>query len=233
MNAPQMRLRPSIVGLTADGSAVAGPGSDVRNEIQDTTIGLACWVRRFPDELAQAFDLWPAASLPNARFSATRLSFPSLVKAMLAPCVDAPPSARAALGADLLVLANCFCQATNAFEFECRVETVDDNSCWKFHQDNVALRLLTTYRGPGTQWVPRSRAEEAIKAQEAYSGSLYEIPRFGVALMKGSAAAGSGIVHRSPRIEGTGVVRLLVAIDATWNAHNDDCGCLPPAQLRY
>lgn len=233
MNIPQAGLRPSIVGLTADGSAIAGSSSTVLDEIQDVSVGLVCWVRRFPESLARAFDEWPVEALPHASFTATRSGLRTTVRDMLSRCTGAPASARAALAADLLILAHCFCQQTNAMEFDCRVEAVDDNSCWKFHHDNVSLRLLTTYRGPGTQWVPRTQGNEALKAQGAYGGTIYELPRFGVALMKGSAAARGGIVHRSPRIEGTGTVRLLVTINAPLHAHGVDCDCEPAAVLRY
>jgi hypothetical protein len=31
---------------------------------------------------------------------------------------------------------------------------VTGNGCWKFHADYVALRMITTYCGQATRWLP-------------------------------------------------------------------------------
>ena len=95
-----------------------------------------------------------------------------------------------------------------------RLERVSHDSCWKFHRDFVEARLLTTYRGPGTEWVQPIHAERALRAQKRFKGPLEHVRGNDVALFKGNCAGpGSGIVHRSPPIAGTGCTRLLLALN--------------------
>lgn len=215
----------SYVTLTSDGSAVAGSWSDVLREIDSPAVALACWSRRMTEAAAGAFDGWPADGMPNLSLFATSANIAAQVRDALAACTRAPPLARDILAADLPMIGQLFGRITGLSRFEVRIEAVNDNACEKFHRDNVTARLLVTYRGPGTQWVPQGHAEEALRDQQAYHGPLYELPRFAVALAKGSARGGCGLVHRSPPIEGKGVTRLFVAMNAPFHVHDDDCDC--------
>ena len=103
-----------------------------------------------------------------------------------------------------------------------RLLTTDQNDCQRFHVDYRHLRLLCTYQGPGTQWL---RNAQVNRDAEASGASNAEILRFGdiqhfepfwVGIFKGSAHPGnanSGLVHRSPPIEGSGQVRVLFCLD--------------------
>ena len=93
-----------------------------------------------------------------------------------------------------------------------RLLRVIDTACSVFHVDHLSLRLLCTYHGAGTQWVPASEAQAAqlglrgrsIKqANEAIvpnPGSIRSLSPWHVALIKGSGFAGdpeSALIHRS------------------------------------
>ncbi len=116
--------------------------------------------------------------------------------------------------ADLVSLTEAFCRTMDSDIVDIRLETVTHDGCWKYHRDHVPARLLTTYRGPGTQWVTPERSEDALAQQKAYSGPLEQFAEHAVGLFKGSKAEkGRGIVHRSPPILGTGTTRILLCLN--------------------
>ncbi len=97
-----------------------------------------------------------------------------------------------------------------------RIEAIDDDGCSKFHCDNVTLRLLRTYVGPGAQWVPLDRREDALRLQGLYEGPVHSIPTGALAFFfPGALSPLGGVAHRSPPIENTGVRRLIIVIDAS------------------
>lgn len=97
-----------------------------------------------------------------------------------------------------------------------RLEPVHDDACRKFHRDYVSARLITTYRGPGTEWVTAENATKALRMQQVYDGKLYHVPTGSVAIFKGCLnGKEAGIQHRSPRIVSSGLTRLLLCINAS------------------
>lgn len=89
-----------------------------------------------------------------------------------------------------------------------RIGVVDSDSCRRFHRDTVKARLICTYRGPGTVYGVTKPGNEP---------NLFEYVRTGdPILLKGklwSEPVDEALLHRSPRIEGTGVLRLVVVMD--------------------
>ena len=75
-------------------------------------------------------------------------------------------------------------------------------------------RLVTTYKGEGTQYVSPENAEQAINEQTD-SGLIKKIDEQNVAIFKGSNnTCGKGIVHRSPPIKEKQETRLLLCLNA-------------------
>jgi hypothetical protein len=223
-----MRDTQAFVSLTSEGCAVASSWSDILLRVDDPAIVLACWSRKMTADVSRAFDAWPVADIPNVSLVTDTGNLAVQIRNVLASCRQVPPLAHSVLLSDLKLLGQLFSRAAGLTRFEIRIEAVNDNACEKFHTDNVTARLLTTYRGPGTQWVPHVHGEEALCGQDAYRGPLYELPRFAVALARGSARGGRSLVHRSPPIEGKGVTRLLVAMNEPLHSHDDDCSCRAP-----
>lgn len=102
------------------------------------------------------------------------------------------------------------------------LKTVADDACTKFHTDGYDYRLLCTYVGEGTEWVPDAYVNRAklVKGTNAEivtdSLQVKRLSAFDVAVLKGEAAPanrGKGIVHRSPLIEATGGHRWLLRVD--------------------
>lgn len=88
-----------------------------------------------------------------------------------------------------------------------RLDAITSNACKKIHADFTDLRLITTYMGPGSEYVPFG-----LPSEEAH---LQSIPTGHIGLFKGRqfGADHAPCFHRSPRIEGSGEVRLVLVID--------------------
>lgn len=138
---------------------------------------------------------------------------------------------REALADDLGLLAELLGELLAADHIGLRVEVVSQAMCPRLHVDRVGIRLLCTYRGPGTEWIDdrhidRRRLGAAAGGKpDASSGlllaghSIERIAPFSVALLKGNLWQGNdgrGIVHRSPAVTPDQAPRILVALDAAW-----------------
>jgi len=117
----------------------------------------------------------------------------------------------------------------------CVVVTRQDD-CRKYHVDWVGLRLIITYAGPGTEWVPnedvhRESLQLAWRRLAAINRRIVPDPRRVMAaaagdvlLLKGESYpgnAGRGAVHRSPAIAESGGVRLLFKLTSPSAACED------------
>lgn len=97
-----------------------------------------------------------------------------------------------------------------------RLEYVTDDACRRFHKDQTDLRLITTYAGPGTQWTEN---------EEGAEGPVRQMQPFALGLFRGQRRRGTNrVLHRSPPIEGSGLVRLMMVLDierAGWSKRED------------
>ena len=146
-------------------------------------------------------------------------------------CRLPPGAGRDALAADIALLADMLTELLDAESIGYRLEVVGKAMCPRLHVDRVGIRLLCTYRGPGTEWVEDASVDRRFLG--AASGGLPDetsgllvaghrietIPTFAVALLKGSLWQGNdgrGIVHRSPAVAAEQAPRVLLAMDAGW-----------------
>jgi Protein of unknown function (DUF1826) len=117
---------------------------------------------------------------------------------------------------DVRFLAGLYRQAAGDSEILLRIETIGTDACRRFHADNVRLRLVTTYRGPGTQWISPHRLARLPAGGSVPADAIRQLGRGAVAILRGSRDATPempGVLHRSPPIAGTGITRLFLAID--------------------
>ena len=97
---------------------------------------------------------------------------------------------------------------------------------WRFHVDRVGVRMLVTYTGPGTQWLPHEHVDRRWLGSAGQdrpdeenglmkSGAeVQQVNPFDVVLLKGEAWPGAerfGAVHRSP--DPLGEPRVLLRVD--------------------
>lgn len=175
---------------------------------------LVIWRRTLPANLTDWLGRQAATSLPDLRMLLRPEDLSGALEQELDECGMQGGAMRAALVADVVALARCFAHITRSNLVDVRLERVSNDACWKFHRDCVEARLLTTYLGPGTEWVPPAHADRALQKQKQYRGPMEHLEHHAVAIFKGSCAgSGSGIVHRSPPITGTGQTRLLLCLN--------------------
>lgn len=115
---------------------------------------------------------------------------------------------------DIDTLTQTFAQIAKCKQVDIRLERIVDNACRLFHRDSVRLRLLTTYRGPSTEWVDPEFAQIAMRNKGRFCLPIKRLDDHEVALFRGSLSdPDRGVVHRSPPIENTGETRLLLCIN--------------------
>lgn len=201
--------------LPADDRApalVRGQSISILRRIADPAVGLALWERRLSRAACRWLDGLPADRLPDGRVLVGVAEAHAALTGILARShTPDTPEARLVV-ADAAMLARRFAAIAGGEVVDIRLETIRHDACWKFHVDDVRLRMLTTYRGPGTQIASPVNAAEALTRQRDYAGPLDEIPPHAVALFKG-ARGGAGVVHRSPPISGTGLTRLVLCVN--------------------
>jgi hypothetical protein len=105
---------------------------------------------------------------------------------------------------DVAGLVRAFCQELNAPH--CQVQFDRQRPCVRYHADNVLMRLVCTYRGPGTLWLSEDNLN--LAAAEAKGTKNEEIVlrpddvqqtrEWEVLVMKGKQANTTPLYHKSP-----------------------------------
>lgn len=146
--------------------------------------------------------------LPQGRITLT----PDRVEDAVAILCDqvglAASPGRSMLTDDITALAAIFANALFVDLIRLRLDVVLDNACTLFHADTVPARLLCTYRGRGTEY--------GVYEDSGAPRTITSLPTGSVGLFRGllfPSDEQTGIVHRSPPIDGTGETRLLLVID--------------------
>lgn len=182
--------------------------------IREPATELVIWQRSLPPRLRDWIDQADARDLPEIRILVEPGDLRPALEPLLDECGLPGGDMRDLLVADIGHLVSVFAEITRSHQVDVRLERVSHDACWKFHRDTVEARLLTTYRGPATEWVRMAHAERAIVEQKSFKGPLERLGDHDVAMFKGSrAGSNSGIVHRSPPIAGTGTTRLLLCLN--------------------
>lgn len=120
---------------------------------------------------------------------------------------------------DASALAMIFSDVMRASYIHLRLDVVETNACRKFHLDALSARLICTYRGTGTQYGISADGNDPEHIQTVGTGSAL--------ILRGSQwpeAPVSGLLHRSPPIEGTGETRLLLVLDPVGDPSSDTQG---------
>lgn len=129
----------------------------------------------------------------------------------------------AALVEDVRTIAEAMAYLFDTDTVGVRLRTLEGAMCPRFHVDNLAVRMITTYAGPASEWLPESAVNRAglgaphpdkpepLRNPEA----IRQLSIGDLALLKGGGWIGNeghGLVHRSPQ-PAAGERRLLLALD--------------------
>jgi hypothetical protein len=133
----------------------------------------------------------------------------------------------APLSEDIAELVGMFCCLFDLGKVGLRLTVLDKAMCPRFHVDKVPCRLVTTYQGSATEWLPHSvvnrsklghGSEGNPDEQSGLFSKLDDVQQLtlgDVALLKGESwegNEGAGLVHRSPSLS-AGEQRLLLTLD--------------------
>lgn len=137
---------------------------------------------------------------------------------------DAMPSDRSnLLLADIISLIQHFTEISQTHSVKLFLGAINSNMCRRFHTDVNDLRMLCTYSGPGTLWLPEDNVNRKALNSCGTNGSIFrnenrirQAETGSVVILKGSTyptLETAGAVHRSPTIEESGKKRLLFRLD--------------------
>ena len=196
---------------------------DVLADVYRTDVNIAIWQRQLDHRLAQAADNILVA---NSALQVSQVVTPQDTQAVIERVLGATTEA-SALSEDIAQLVDMFCCLFELERVGLRLSALDGAMCPRFHVDRVPCRLVTTYQGVGTEWLPhpladRSRLGRGNRGkpdeQSGLLNSLTDIQQLGqgdVALLKGEiweGNQGAGIIHRSPLLTGN-ARRMLLTLD--------------------
>ena len=188
--------------------------------LEETNI--AIWQRQLSATLKQSVDAF-LRSHPNFQLSMT-VAPQSVLSSISESLGD---NDQEELCENIAELTSMFCCL---FELKCaglRLTALDRAMCPKFHVDKVPCRLITTFQGAATEWLPhhavnRQKLGIGSNGQPDDQSGLYQrhddIQQLNcgdVGLLKGELWSGNenaGLVHHSPALE-TGERRLLLTLD--------------------
>lgn len=143
-------------------------------------------------------------------------------------CEQSSCFSAAAFYADIHNVLDMFACLFDAKILGLRINTLEHAMCPRFHTDNVGTRLITTYYGLATEWLPNQLADRnalgtefasQINTPGAITANVKYIQRMAagdVALFKGELWEGNegrGIIHRSPAPTIQQPKRLVVTCD--------------------
>ena len=128
---------------------------------------------------------------------------------------------------DIQYLTKLFCELFDIKDAWLRIDAIDKPMCPRFHADHLKCRLVTTYYGPGTQWLPNNLVNrnklghgnnglaDDISGLFSKKSDIENLDVGDIGLLKGEAWVnneGLGLVHRSPHAD-SNYKRLYVTID--------------------
>lgn len=198
----------SVIGFPARSTAssvLQSRDASVLSGIYNAGVAAAIWQRSPTSEFVNWISGLPPEHLPKLR---TLVATEAVEGCIHAACdlagTPASPE-RDMLAGDIAALAFLTGEIMETSLLHVRLDVVSTNACHRFHVDNMTARMLCTYRGSGTQL-----------AQGGPEAAPLSVSQGSAVLVRGTRWPGkeqTGMLHRSPPIEGTGETRLLVVID--------------------
>ncbi len=221
---PQGAVVPFPVEGPKDREPAVGDSPGVLADVFREEVNIAVWQRTLGGPLEDA-----ARQLAGAgrQIESTLTVQPDTVEAELKAATRnlAPDE----LIDDVASLVTMFCELLGIRRTGLRLATLRQAMCPRFHVDRVPARLITTYCGVGTEWLPhdavdRTKLGTGNNGQPDLACGLFrredDIQRLNVgdvALLKGELwpqNEGAGLVHRSPSVPPR-KNRLLLSLDVS------------------
>ncbi|MEM7290773.1 MAG: DUF1826 domain-containing protein [Pseudomonadota bacterium] len=200
---------------TADGISVTHIPEGL-NAIHHPGCAAAIWQRSPLPKFQSWIDELEPDCLPKARVILSAGNVRSAVNQICDVCGTPDCPERQLLVDDASALAAIFGDIMPSSHLQLRLDVIKSNACRKFHIDAVTARLICTYRGSGTQY--------GISTNGAEPKRVFSVPTCSAMLLRGTLwpeEPKSGLLHRSPPIEGTGETRLLLVLDPVMDTDHE------------
>lgn len=168
----------------------------------------AIWRRQVPSDIQNWLDAISPDMLPRGRVIVQPRAIPDALETLCNTANVPEGTQRDWLCADITTLADTFANLMNTPWLRLRLDVVTTNACRKFHIDALSGRMVCTYRGTGTQYGISTDGDDPKR--------VYTVPTGAPILLRGTlwpTQPPSGLLHRSPPIEGTGETRLVLVLD--------------------
>ena len=184
---------------------------------RDPACAATVWDREVPPDVIAWLAKLDPATLPNGR---VMLPVNAVRNAVVHLCdVAEMPSGRQRdwFVDDILDLTQRFADMMQIAGVRLRLQAVTTNACRKFHHDAITGRLVCTYRGTGTQY--------GTAATGTTPANIFTAPTGAPVLLRGSLwppTPETGLLHRSPPIEGTGETRLVLVLDPIFDLEDPE-----------
>ncbi|MES2821280.1 MAG: DUF1826 domain-containing protein [Pseudomonadota bacterium] len=199
---------------------VSGVQPQVLGEVLRDQVNLAVWQRPLPAPVTGFAAQLLARGEPLAQSIGLEIQDETVEPELgdLLAGYAALPGQTAFL-ADVRWLVSAFACLLGARSIGLRLRVLDKAMCPRFHVDQVAVRLITSYAGVGSEWLREdAMARQSLGDSAAEPRDAASIERAGtghVLLAKGekwSGNQGGGLIHRSPQPP-DGQRRLLLTLD--------------------
>ncbi len=184
----------------------------VLSKIYQPEVRLACW-QRSPNANSMIYVHW---LISRGHLLPTRLVVaPEALTEALEQKLPNHPH-RESFIEDVVYLADMFACLFDMEEVGVRLSLLKEAMCPRFHVDRIGARMVSTYAGEGTEWLPdeivdRSKLgrgngglsdqDSGLYPSESGLSPICQLSAGDVAVMKGDLwpeEEGRGVVHRSP-----------------------------------
>lgn len=191
-------------------------------DIYQEETNIAIWQRELSVTLKASVNNFLAS---NRTFQIAMVVTPQSVFSSIAEFFGAADHSE--LSENIAELVDMYCCLFELERAGLRLAVLDRAMCPKFHVDRVPCRLVTTYYGPATEWLPHEAIDRAKLSAGSYGRSdnqsdpfqshndIYRLTDGDVALLKGELwekNENAGLVHRSPALQAR-ERRLLLTLD--------------------
>ncbi|NVJ52570.1 MAG: DUF1826 domain-containing protein [Campylobacteraceae bacterium] len=198
-----------------------GKQPTVFSDIYQENINIAIWQRQRPDALKYSVKEFLTL---NPTFEKEMILTPQDTFSRVSESFD---NNMTEISEDIAELVDMFCYLFELKQAGMRLKVLDKAMCPKFHVDKVLCRLVTTYQGIATEWLPHEVVDQTKLGwgcnglPDSESGlyqsesDIQELVCGDVALFKGTLWEGNenaGLVHRSPELI-TNEKRLILTLD--------------------
>lgn len=203
--------------------AKIGSSPEVLADIYQSDSNIVIWKRKLSDKLDNAVS---EILNTNTSLQTTLAVSPMDANVKIQEALGNSESV-AILSEDITELVDMFCSLFELKLAGLRLTALEHAMCPRFHVDKIPCRLVTTYQGVASQWLPNNRIDRSklgagnqgkTDEESGLLSSLNDIQQLSqgdVALLKGEFwqnNEGAGLVHRSPALPNN-QRRLLLTLD--------------------